>query len=196
MSTYWHQARDLAARLGVPGWIGLMLCVGCVTAWVGLLPQLRTEVDAQREQVSLLREQLGRSVAGAQGANAPEQPLAQRAQVAWGRWWQALPDRQQGMRMQADVLAAAKAHGVLTQSVQFQGGPMKALPTLWRQQLSLPAQALYPALRAWLAQLSSQKALSIDSLDISRSDPMSEQVKAQVTVSLWWRLPASSGGAP
>ena len=196
MTKYTHQARYLAGQLGVPGWVGLVLCIGAAAAWSGLLPQARSEVDDQKQRAMLLREQLGRGSTVAQGASSPELPVAKRAQDAWAHWWRALPDREQGMRMQADVLAAAKAHGVLTQSVQFQGAPMKALPMVWRQQMSLPAEGSYPALRAWLAQLNSQKALSIDSLDINRADPMSDQVKARVTVSLWWRVPALPGGTP
>jgi len=64
----------------------------------------------------------------------------------------------------------------------------KAQPQgLWRQRMVMPVQTSYPALRTWVAALLRQPALSIDALDIQRADPMSDQVKAQVTVSLWWR---------
>ena len=77
-----------------------------------------------------------------------------------------------------------------TTSAAEHGAPA-APSTLWREQLQMPVQTTYTNLRAWLQSLQQQPALSIDALDIERTDPMSEQVKAQISVSLWWR----QGGA-
>lgn len=58
---------------------------------------------------------------------------------------------------------------------------------LWRQRLTMPVEGNYPAIRIWLHSLLTQPALSLDALDIQRPEVMSDQVKGQVSVSLWWR---------
>jgi Tfp pilus assembly protein PilO len=189
---YQQQAQRRAAQLGVPGWLGVALGMMAAVAWLGVLPQHQSLLEEQQAQATHLRERLSRAAAG-RGASAPELPVAKRAQEAWAVLWHEMPNQQQGMKMQADVLVAAKSRGVNLQTVQFNGAPVKALPGIWRQQMSLPVEAPYPSLRAWLAQLSSQSALSIDSLDINRTDPMSDMVKARVTVSLWWQVPMAGG---
>jgi hypothetical protein len=53
----------------------------------------------------------------------------------------------------------------------------------------MPVQAPYPALRSWLDRLQREPALTVDVLDIQRNDVQSDQVQAQVGISLWWRQP-------
>jgi NAD(P)H-hydrate repair Nnr-like enzyme with NAD(P)H-hydrate epimerase domain len=53
--------------------------------------------------------------------------------------------------------------------------------------MTMPIEGSYASVRAWLAQLLNEPALSIDNVDLQRGDVMSDQVKARVTVSLWWR---------
>ena len=189
--------RQMASRLGVPGALGLVLVLGSAGTWWTSAPARRAELDALQDQVTQLRQQLqaGASSAGSGQKVARAVPLAVQAQAAWQALWRALPSQAQAAGMQTDVMNLARAQGLSIQSVQYGGGGLKALPGVWRQQMSLPVEAPYPVLRAWLAQLQRQPALSIDALDISRADPMSEQVKAKVSLSLWWRL-ADQGQQP
>lgn len=197
MTAWTMSLKRVASQLGAPGWLGLLMAACAAMAWGLVVPDQRAELDAELDQIAHLRQQLltTTSAGGSRQAQATTPPLAEQAQAAWQHVWQALPSQAQGTDLQVEVLNAARAHGLSLQSVQYKGAALKALPLVWRQQISLPVEAPYPALRAWLAQLQRQPALSIDALDISRTDAMSEQVKARVAVSLWWRL-ADQGAKP
>lgn len=196
----------LAGMLGVPGFIGLALCLTAALAWGVWLPQAQAELDQQQEQIELLRSQLKAATAAqaratdpagrqdrkavdaveADQADGPDEAAAQ-ARAAWQHLWAALPDKAQADRTQVALLDAARMRGMQTSSVQFKGEVLKGLPVVWRQQINLPVEAPYPALRAWLAYLQAQPALSIDAIDVGRSEVMSDVVKARVQVSLWRR---------
>jgi len=185
-------------RLGWPGLVGLAALIG--VAWVerGWLPQQQAQVQQTESDARRLRHELkARADAAEQAAHAASDaaarldPRAAPSEV-WSALWRDLPDASQRLSLQADVLSAAKDAGITLGSVQMRGelAPWvdKAQPQgLWRQRMVMPVQTSYPALRTWVAALLRQPALSIDALDIQRADPMSDQVKAQVTVSLWWR---------
>jgi hypothetical protein len=80
----------------------------------------------------------------------------------------------------APAVAAASAAASATSDAAMPQG-------LWRQRLTMPVEGNYPAIRIWLHSLLKQPALSLDALDIQRPEVMSDQVKGQVSVSLWWR---------
>ena len=185
-------------RLGWPGLVGLAALTG--VAWVerDWLPQQQALVQQTESDARRLRHELkARADAAEQAASAASDAAAKldpRAapREVWSALWRDLPDASQRLSLQADVLSAAKDAGITLGSVQMRGelAPWvdKAQPQgLWRQRMVMPVQTNYPALRTWVAALLRQPALSIDALDIQRADPMSDQVKAQVTVSLWWR---------
>jgi hypothetical protein len=185
-------------RLGWPGLVGLAALIG--VAWVerDWLPQQQAEVAQTASDGRRLRHELQARADAAQAAasaasSASQQidPQAEPREV-WSALWQGLPDASQRLPLQAGVLSAAKDAGITLGSVQMRGElePWvgKAQPQgLWRQRMVMPVQTNYPALRTWVNALLRQPALSIDALDIQRADPMSDQVKAQVSVSLWWR---------
>ena len=66
---------------------------------------------------------------------------------------------------------------------------MREGAVLWRQRMVMPVSGTYPAMKAWMAQLIQEPALSIDELSLQRSDAASDQLQARVAVSLWWRKP-------
>lgn len=183
-------------QLGWPGLIGAGLLWAC-TWFIQLeLPQRREAVAQAESDVRRLRHGLiARSSAGSEAAKAPRLDEPQ----AWGHLWSALPDESQRLEMQARVLASAADVGVPLQSVQWQGEAVKwiapagavdsssSAPGLWRQRMAMPVQAPYPALRTWLDRLQREPALTVDALDIQRNDLQSDQVRAQVSISLWWR---------
>lgn len=191
------------------GWAGLMgaaLLLACAWFTQLELPK-RHEALAQAESdVRRLRHGLiARATPGSETSteadrlNAPSQ--------AWASLWSSLPDEGQRMARQARVLDSAAQVGVPLQSVQWQGEAVKwlapagadtATSGLWRQRMTMPVQAPYPALRTWLDRLQREPGLTVDAIDIQRNDLQSDQVRAQVSLSLWWRQPVSplKGEAP
>lgn len=175
------------AALGLPGVLGLALLA--LAAWMhwGETPLEAQALAEQQDQIRLLREQLQRSTDGQSSAKTE----AIDTQAAWQRFWQALPDAQQGSRQQESILAKARQRGVVLGGVQFQGEAVPGLPQVWRQRMTMPVQATYPALRLWMTDVlnapDSGAVISLDALDLSRDDVMSPELKARVVWSIWWR---------
>ena len=99
-------------------------------------------------------------------------------------------DTEQTLARQAEALDRATRLGLRLDSVQFKGAPLKALPQVWRQQITLPLQGRHADLMAWLNHAWAQADWSVDALDLTRDDVMSDQVKARVTLSIWARTEA------
>ena len=188
-------------QLGWPGLLGAGLLLACVGFIQLALPQRREALAQAESEVRRLRHGLiARADAASGAASAPRQDEPPQA---WSRLWSGLPDESQRLDLQARVLASAAQVGVPLQSVQWQGEAVKwiapvgqdgqpsqadaSAPGLWRQRMTMPVQAPYPALRTWLDRLQREPALTVDTLDIQRNDVQSDQVQAQVSLSLWWR---------
>lgn len=187
-------------QLGWPGVLGALALMAAVWCIQFELPQQQAQLKQIESDGRRLRHQLlarAESIRAAEdaAARASERGLVDAnagSQALWRGLWQDLPDASQRLNLQRAVLASAQEAGVPLAGVQWRGEVVSwvgdAHPQgLWRQRLVMPVQAAYPALRTWLSLLLREPALSLDSLDIQRSDPMSDQVKAQVSVSLWWR---------
>lgn len=173
------------ARLGAPGLLGLLLMAGALGLWVGVVPAARQSLVEQQEQVEHVREQLkAGSTPGTASAS-----LSTQSDLAWQTLWGALPEEADGNALMTGVLAAAQRQGVTLGAVQFSSEPLKGLAPVGRQRLVLPVEASYPALRFWLAEVLQHPSVSLDALDVSRDQVMSDQVRARVTLSLWWKRP-------
>lgn len=181
-----HRAWQLA---GLPGALAaaLWLCVAWV--WLTDLPALQQERDALMDQVDHLRHQL---LASAPSGPSGGASVSAQSEQAWHALWQGLPAQTKGEALQADVLNTARRLGITPASVQFQGGRLQGLDGVWRQRMTVPVEAPYPAVRAWLDQLLRYPNISLDALDVSRTDVMSDRVKARLAISLWWRHDASA----
>lgn len=188
------RVRQTLTWLGWPGVSGLVLLL---CAWVlhGVwLPGLQAEHEEAQSQVDLLRHQLqsqaqaARATEGAQGTKAVTSSLT--AEQAWAALWQRLPGHADITARQAEALDRATRLGLRLDSVQFKGAPLKALPQVWRQQITLPLQGRHADLMAWLNHAWAQADWSVDALDLTRDDVMSDQVKARVTLSIWARTEA------
>ncbi len=192
------QAPRWLRQLGWPGVIGAALLFACAWFTQLELPR-RHEALAQAESdVRRLRHGLiARATPGS--AVASEADRLNEPSKAWASLWSSLSDEGQRMARQARVLDSAAQVGVPLQSVQWQGEAVKWLAPagadsttsgLWRQRMTMPVQAPYPALRTWLDRLQREPGLTVDAIDIQRSDVQSDQVRAQVSLSLWWRQSA------
>lgn len=188
----------LQAVLGQLGWPGLTgLLMLAVTAWGvwQVLPASQASLEDDEAQVVHLRRQL---LVLSQAAEARQRPQQARLPVedettpalvrdTWARAWAALPTRADAVARQGAVLAQAGTLGVVVPTVQYRGAALNTLPSVWRQQMVLPVEAPYPALRSWLGAVLQDRAVSLDALDVVRTDPMGDQVKARVALSVWWR---------
>lgn len=178
--------------LGLPGFLGIALLI--LSAWFywGEAPLEAQALQAQTDAVNDMRAQLSQQ-SSSQAPADKKQVQSLSVDAAWPAAWQALPAFSHGgeTEPQAAILAMAKRQGLLAGSVQFQHDSVAALPGLQRQRLVLPVQATYPALRAWLQAVMLAPgwghAVSLDALDISRKDVMSDAIDARVSLSLWWR---------
>lgn len=178
-------------RFGVAGLLGTLLLVGAAWAHFVWLPRQQAHIDDLGSQARRTRHELQAAV---QPTQAGSQPMVERTpEQAWQGLWQTLPGADQRVALQSQVLVLARQQGLAIDAVQYTGSKQtwaaQAGSVLWRQRMVMPVQGDYRALRNWLAQMLKEPALSIDSLDLQRSDVMSDQVKARVAVSLWWRRP-------
>ncbi|RZL00972.1 MAG: hypothetical protein EOP36_13435 [Rubrivivax sp.] len=177
----------LHKRLGLPGWIGLVLLAGAAWLHWSWLPTRATQADTLASQARRVRHEL----LADQTTQAKAQPDLT-PEAAWQALQQGLPSFEQRTALQETVLSSALTSGLSLSAVQF-NGTAPGMPGLWRQRLTLPVEGRYDDVRGWLAKLLAQPALSLDALDIQRSDVMSDAVKARISVSLWWR---TTGGTP
>lgn len=193
--------RTVLAGLGWPGITGLLM--GAIGAWgaAQMLPAWRASVDEDEAQVAHLRHQLqqqtkahARADASTKASKAevpvPDEITPPLVRETWSRTWAALPTGADAVARQSAVLSQATERGVAVPNVQYRGAALSTLPSVWRQQMVLPVEAPYPALRAWLGAVLQDRAVSLDALDVVRADPMGEQVKARVALSVWWRQEA------
>lgn len=187
-------------QLGWPGVMGGLALLA--SAWfIGVvLPRQQALLDQVESDARRLRHDLRLKAESVRVAQEAASRAAERGQVdenagaraLWSGLWRDLPDASQRLSLQRAVLQSAQDAGVPLAGVQWRGEAMSWIDashpqTLWRQRLTMPVQTSYPALRTWLSLLLREPSLSLDALDIVRADPMSDEVKAQVTVSLWWR---------
>jgi hypothetical protein len=183
------RASTVVNRLGLPGLLGTLLLGAAAWCQWGWLPPQREQVEAQASKARQLRHELLKSGPEAGGSASALTPAE-----AWQTLWQKMPEATQRTPLQSTVMASARERGLILTTVQFNGAA-QGTTGLWRQRLILPVEGRYMDVRSWLGQLLSEPALSLDALDIQRTDVMSDTVKAKVSVSLWWRLaPAPSQG--
>ena len=174
-------ASTVVKRLGLPGLLGTLLLAGAAWGQWDWLPRQREQAEAQASKARQLRHEL---LQAAQTIGGPASTLT--PAEAWQALWQKMPEAAQRTPLQSTVMASARERGLVLTTVQFNGAAQGSTG-LWRQRLILPVEGRYTDVRSWLGQLLSESALSLDALDIQRTDVMSDTVKAKVSVSLWWR---------
>lgn len=187
-------AREALTWLGWPGCLSLVLLCGVAWAEWSLLPAWHADAEQSVDQAVMLRRRLHRMtepaaptlpVSGAAVLAVPAEPEA-----AWALLWQALPTEDQRATLQSQVLQAAARHGLQIETVQYRGERVPLSDTggrLWRQRMAMPVRGPYAAVRRWLADIQKMPSAAVDELGLERQDPSSDEVQAQVGVSLWWR---------
>ncbi len=199
----WKKLRSL----GLPGVLGLAL-LG-VVAWAHWqwLPARQDEVQVQASRVRQMRaamRQLGeRNSTGQAGGDAKSGASALAKlppDAAWQTVWDALPDASQRVSLLQAISHSASKLGVNSQSIQYRGS-VESWSTyqgqaLWRQRVAMPVEGRYGDVRAWLGTLLGQSALSLDALELNRSDTTADWVKGRVSLSVWWRVSQAGSETP
>lgn len=189
--------RTALLRIGMPGALGLGLLM--LAAWLhwSWLPAQQVQVDGVASEVRRARHELqddplfspDKGHAAAQSNPWDLHGLSPDA--AWQTVWDTLPDDAQRMASLAAVTSSAQKLGVHVASVQYRGAVESWShhqgQALWRQRMSMPIEGRYGDVRAWLGTLLGQSTLSLDTLDVTRSDTTTDLVKGRVSLSLWWR---------
>lgn len=182
--------------LGLPGALGLLMLLTSTWGFFVWLPDHQAQADVLASQVRHLRHDLqtDRAVQGRGGSDTNRMVPDQ----SWQTVWDALPLDSQRIEILKRVTSVASKMGVSSQSIQYRGAlepwSAHAGQALWRQRLTLPVQGRYGDVRAWLGTLLSRPYVSLDTLDIQRSDTASDLVSGRVSLSLWWRV--EQGGSP
>lgn len=182
--------------------LGLILVVA--SAWTILVwvPERQNQIDTVSSQARHLRHELQSSMAQTSSGGVQADTSSDISRLApdqaWQSVWDALPLDSQRLEILKRVTSSAAKMGVSAQSIQYQGGQESwsahAGQALWRQRLTLPVQGRYGDVRAWIGTLLSRPYVSLDTLEIQRSDTASDLISGRVSLSLWWRV--EQGGTP
>lgn len=190
----------LAREMGLPGLIGVVLLMAAAWGQWQWVPQQQTALDDLSSQVRHLRHDLQSTIAQ-EPNDRPRSAWDVRGlapEAAWQAVWDALPDAAERIHLLGAVTTSAAKLGVQPPSIQYQGKTepwsMHGGQALWRQRMTMPIEGRYGDVRAWLGTLLMQPDLSLDAMDLARSDTTSDVVKGQISLSLWWRV--STGGKP
>ena len=160
-------------RVGWPGFAALaILAVSAWGKWIHA-PEVESETAALRAQALQERERkaVARPIDGAKATLA----------AVYAR----LPDDRLSNVTLAACLQAAKAQGLVVDSVQFSTESSR-LPGVVRHQVQVPVKGRYELLRSWISTtLHEHPGVSLDALEIKRKDALTSELEAQLTLSLW-----------
>lgn len=163
-------------RHGWPAVAGLVLLVfAAACQWLAVQP-LRARTSALHA---------AQAVARPAALQAPSQQELQARQLAG--FYARLPAASGAPEAVAAIHAAARANGVSLTRGEYRLVRDGNAP-LWRYQITLPARATYPRLRAWLgATLLAVPAASLDEISLRRDDSSGDAVEARVRLTLYMR---------
>lgn len=168
--------RFLLARHGWPAAAGLAFIVGAALLQLAATQELRAQELASRDAQAALRQRL-----------AARPPAAQDDAQRLAAFGAALPDAAGTAVAVEAIHLAARAHGVSLAQGEYRLAREAGAP-LARYQITLPARASYPALRAWLADtLNGVPAAALDEIALRREDAGNANVEARVRLTLFLR---------
>lgn len=161
----------LAARLGAPGLLGLVLLLAALAAHVGLTEPLRRQASTMHARAEALAAQ-------------PRPAARARIEVARD-FAQTLPAAQQDASILAGLFAAAEAAGLALDQGDYQL-TVDRQAGLQRRRITLPVAGPYPALRAFLAEvLARYPSLGLDGLHLARDHANATEIKATLRFTLY-----------
>ena len=163
-------------RHGWPAVVGLFLVIGATALqWLAVQP-LRVRIGELQAVQAVTRPAT---------LQAPSQEAMQVRQLA--AFYARLPAASGALDAVAAIHAAASANGVSLAHGEYRLARDGNAP-LWRYQITLPARASYPQLRAWLgAALGAVPAASLDEISLRREDSSGDSVEARVRLTLYMR---------
>lgn len=160
-------------RLGVPGWLGLLLLL--TVAWLQLyeLPRLQRQKLTATLAVQVQVQQLASALRSERGQDNASHWRLLRGQ---------LPELNNQSTLLANMLETARTQGLQPQGLQVSAQDVAAVPCLQSLQISLPVRASYASLRAWMEQsLANQPGLALDGLSLRRNDLNADEFDAQLS---------------
>lgn len=163
----------LAARLGVPGLLGLALLLGGVGVHFWLTAPLGQDTVALQARADRLASQPRRT--------GPVRPRTEPVFAA------TLPAAHQDARILAGLFAAAEAAGLTLDQGNYRLTVDRQVG-LQRRQITLPVAGAYPALRAFMAEaLARFPSLALDGIHLARDNVNATQLKATLRFTLYLR---------
>lgn len=167
----WH-------RQGPAAGLGLLLLVVAVAAQLLLVQPLQQRAVQLQDETDTLRRQLAR-----QPQQAADPVVRGEALLA------GLPAADEALQAVALVHRSAASHGVVLSHGEYR--VLREGGARWlRYQVSLPAQAPYPALRAWVAEvMNTVPNASLDELGLQREDVAQPMLDARLRFTLYLKVP-------
>lgn len=173
-------------RHGWPAAAGLVLLALALALWLWGAQALRAHTAA------LAAAAAAPPAAGGDATTTAGSDAAARVAALRG----SLPDAAFALEAVQRLHQSAAAHGVVLAAGEYRlvrepGG------LLQRYQITLPADAPYPALRRWIAEvLNTHPTMALDELALSRAEVAQAQARARVRWSLYLRSAAPAATPP
>lgn len=169
--------RFLLQRHGWPAALGLALLVAGLGFYAAVVTQERARADELRAEAAALRKRIAAQPGTREATGA----------AAAAAFYASLPPEAAAPAALAAIGDAARANDVQVAWGEYRMTRDGAAPLL-RYQITVPAQASYPRLRAWLGQvMNTLPAAGLDAISFKRDDVASEVLEARLRLTLFLR---------
>lgn len=161
-------------RHGWPAAVGLLLILGAIVWELFAVPALRTEAIIRRAEQSELGKQLAEQ-------SKPHQTSANRLEDLYA----SLPADSAALAAVQTIHHAAAANGVNLPYGDYRLA-RDASNSLLRYQITLPARASYPQLRAWLSDvMNALPTAALDEISFQRDDVATPLVESRMRLTIF-----------
>ncbi|MDO9449499.1 MAG: GspMb/PilO family protein [Rugosibacter sp.] len=165
-------------RHGWPAAIGLVLVVSAIGWQIFGVAALRTQTASLRAEQSALRKQIA---AQAEVQANPQNTPGRRLDALYA----SLPVAADTLAAVEAIHQAAAANGVKLAQGEYRLARDAGMPWL-RYQITLPMQASYPQLRAWLVDvMNAMPTVALDEINFRRDDAGSPAVESRMRLTLF-----------
>jgi Tfp pilus assembly protein PilO len=174
MTRWQWTAQRLAAAVGIPGLIGLLLLVSGISLYFTAIQTGAREVDQLKQQLAGMRShpQTVRQY-------APEEELAM--------FYDFFPKREALAEQLRTLHHLAVDQDLLIERIDYKLSSIQSTP-LWRYQISFPLNTDYTTLRHYVADV--LKALpnaALETIDMQRDDADAELLEEKIGIVLFYR---------